>query len=553
MSAPVSHVSSAAAAQPSASEESCRADRGRGWISFVVLSILLAAVAAFQSKVVRKQALWADEVFSLAMATGHSVEHPAAAADRASGDFVVPETPVPASVLRQYLQHRETAAGVREVARAVFLSDTSPPLYYVLLNLWTRRLGVTDADVRSLSVGFALLSVVLLFVVTRELAGTSAARLGAVLWSVSPAFLYYGGEARMYPILWCCLLASAYAALCFGKGSWSSVFLWATSVAAGLLTHYFFLFPCFAFVVYACVTLRGHLRWRFLGATVAAGVLVAPWYINLPASLGLWRITHEWLSVEPHGFDRLWAVVKIPLQWFSGEGQYLWWPNPRAEALALALTLIIAVLYSRRCRIAAPQWPLLLPLLWFAAGCAGPVVFDAVRGTYTSAVLRYSITALPAAIMLLAASLAPHRTSIQVLLATALVGCWIPQAAGMLQDPDRNDQNYWLVAWHLERRTSADDLILIHSIPTGAMGVARYANPAAPMAVWVQQLGVQQVPQTIERLVAGRRRVFYLDVHSVGAPAPEKDWLEQNGELIQQTRLGNAWLSEFAPRNAPSF
>jgi hypothetical protein len=40
--------------------------------------------------------LWGDEVFSLAVATGHSLEGPAAAARPELGDFVEPDHPVPA-------------------------------------------------------------------------------------------------------------------------------------------------------------------------------------------------------------------------------------------------------------------------------------------------------------------------------------------------------------------------------------------------------------------------------------------------------------------------
>ena len=38
-----------------------------------------------------RHCLWVDELFSLAIATGHSLEHPAAAAKPALGDFVEPE------------------------------------------------------------------------------------------------------------------------------------------------------------------------------------------------------------------------------------------------------------------------------------------------------------------------------------------------------------------------------------------------------------------------------------------------------------------------------
>ncbi|HEX2611897.1 MAG TPA: hypothetical protein VHK68_12870, partial [Gemmatimonadales bacterium] len=99
-----------------------------------------------------ERGLWADELFSLAMATGHSLEHPAAVADSTQGDFVEHrEAQVPAAYNR-YLQQEHPPAGPRRVVRAVLLSDTSPPLYYLLLNLWTRGVGTSDRSLRLFSV-----------------------------------------------------------------------------------------------------------------------------------------------------------------------------------------------------------------------------------------------------------------------------------------------------------------------------------------------------------------------------------------------------------------
>ena len=95
--------------------------------------------------------LWGDEIFSLAMATGHSLEHPAAAADPRLGRLrPAGRTPSPPPVFRRYAEHerpagRDPAASIRAVA----LSDTSPPLYYLLLNGWTRALGTGDAGAQA--------------------------------------------------------------------------------------------------------------------------------------------------------------------------------------------------------------------------------------------------------------------------------------------------------------------------------------------------------------------------------------------------------------------
>src|SRR6478736_1598191 len=51
-------------------------------------TICLAAVVAslsLQLAIIHRHGLWTDEVFSLAMATGHSLEHPSRVADPALG------------------------------------------------------------------------------------------------------------------------------------------------------------------------------------------------------------------------------------------------------------------------------------------------------------------------------------------------------------------------------------------------------------------------------------------------------------------------------------
>src|SRR5581483_12276552 len=90
----------------------------------VALAVALAGAARLA--VVDRQSLWADEVFSLAMATGHSLEHAAAEANAGLGDYVEPAGPAPAAAFRRYAEHEEPAAGPGRVLRAVRLSDTSP-------------------------------------------------------------------------------------------------------------------------------------------------------------------------------------------------------------------------------------------------------------------------------------------------------------------------------------------------------------------------------------------------------------------------------------------
>src|SRR6202008_307351 len=98
------------------------------WPALVVV-LLLVVATALRIQAASRPGLWADEIFSLAMATGHSLEHPARDADPALGGQTRQH-------FRRYAEQAQRPAGPGRVVRAVLLSDTSPPFYYLLLNLW---------------------------------------------------------------------------------------------------------------------------------------------------------------------------------------------------------------------------------------------------------------------------------------------------------------------------------------------------------------------------------------------------------------------------------
>ena len=95
------------------------------------------------------------------------------------------------------------------------------------------------------------------------------------------------------------------------------------------------------------------------------------------------------------------------------------------------------------------------------------------------------------------------------------------------------------VARAVSSEHSPSELILVHSIPSGVLGIARYANGSAALASWVGQLGERQVPNSIRALVEGRTLIRFVRFHEVGQPAPEEDWLRENAEVVSEMRFGS--------------
>jgi hypothetical protein len=61
------------------------------------------------------------------------------------------------------------------------------------------------------------------------------------------------------------------------------------------------------------------------------------------------------------------------------------------------------------------------------------------------------------------------------------------------------------------------------------------------------------VPEAVNTLAAGRKRIFFVKIHEVGEPAPEEDWLRANAVVFRETRMKAAGIIEFRPSKAETF
>ena len=95
--------------------------------------------------------------------------------------------------------------------------DIHPPLYYLLLHLWTLLLGPSPLAVRLLSVLVGTATVPLLYATGRRLLGERGGLLAALLLAISPFHVYYSQEVRMYGLV--TLLGVGRFLLCAALGS----------------------------------------------------------------------------------------------------------------------------------------------------------------------------------------------------------------------------------------------------------------------------------------------------------------------------------------------
>lgn len=499
-----------------------------------VALLLVLAGAGLRIAAALHPGLWADEIFSLAMATGHSLEHPAAVADTELGDFVEPRDAVPAGVFRRYVEQETPPAGARRTVRAVLLSDTSPPLYYLLLDPWTRLFGTGDAALRLFSGWWAVAALPLIWLVGLQAADRRTAWSAVVLFSLSPVGLYYSAEGRMYALLWFTSLAFAWATLRLSRdaGGVRDGILWIAAGVAGLLTHYFFAFVWLACTAWLVLGTRGGRR-RAVVALVGVTLLaVLPWYLEVPASLSRWRVTAGWLDGDLPWPGALWRPVELAIGLLAGRSYLGGW-QPAQQVVEATVVILAAVLLARGRLRWLFEGDRLLLWAWAAAACTGPLVFDILMGTTTTTEPRYVLPALPALLLILAASLSHVPQRLHATLLAVIVLAWLP---GLLDtafpgDNTRPWQPYPAIAHRLESQLDPDDVVFLSSTPSGIIGVARYLDADVPVVTWVQRLGTRQLGDAA-RLAAGRRRVALAEVTHLGRGSAAREWLEAHGRQV---------------------
>lgn len=506
-----------------------------------LLVLLLCVSAVVRLGLALRPGIWADEIFSLAMATGHSLEQPAAESDPARGDFVEPSGVVPSGSFRRYAEHEAPPADAAKVIRAVFRSDTSPPLYYVLLNGWTRVFGTGDASLRLCSLVFTVLALPLVWLLGRDLGGTRMAWTAAVLFAVSPVSVFYSVEGRMYSLLWLLAAGLAWTTLALSRRDARPALMaaWVALAAGGLLTHYFFVFVWFAFVAWLLLVPGRLGRAAAIGLAAVSALVVAPWYVRVPESLARWRVSGNWLADPLHGAE--WLTRPFELAWSLLAGGSFWGGSPLVDGgLALAwLLLALQLLRSGRLRNALGREQLLL-WLWVGAVVFGPLAFDLLRHTGASRVTRYVLAGLPGAMLLAALGIEQLRGRAHTAFVALVLLAWTAGLWPILAHRARPGAAYPTLAAELSAWAGPDDLVLVHSIPSGVIGLSRYLRPDVPVASWIAPLGLRRVPDDLERLLQGRRRLALVQVHNLAEPAPAEPWLREHSHLTRRELFDGA-------------
>src|ERR1043166_5092471 len=514
--------------------------------AYIVVGVIVMA-AILRIGLAGNQPLWTGEVFTLAMATGHSLEHAPTVANPALGDFVQLNRPQSVEELRHYMQHDNPPAGLARVVRTLLISDTPPPLYYFLIYGWTLMFGTGDFALRAFSIICSLACFPIIGGIAWRVCGREGVVPSCLLFAFSPLAISYSTEGRMYSLMWVWILAVIWVSLVWiehGQGILLAAG-WVGASAAGFLTHYFFVFPWTALVIFLLLRPEKLGRLRLVTCIVLTGLVILPWYMKVPETLHAWRVMKDWIKVQPIGFNRLTAALQLVLQNFSGAGHH-----SSCNFVALVIFAIIGTATWLRLRSQMFAGRRLLLWLLFAAACSGPLLFDLFMHTYTVNIARYAIAAVPIACLLAGAGLAVVSSRTRLLLVVLILLAWAPNSLIDYRTGARLSPRHR--AEMVSAKETPTDLLIINAAGGGVLSIVRYLNGPAPIVtwlpVWVPQ-PTRRIPESIREFAAGRTRILWLA--AAGSPdiTPERDWLRANTLVFQETKI----FTDFRPKGSQTF
>ena len=138
---------------------------------------------------------------------------------------------------------------------------------------------------------------------------------------------------------------------------------------------------------------------------------------------------------------------------------------------------------------------------------------------------------------------------------SALLLAWLPSGLAQAKGDPRPWEPYRRVDARLMSWAQPGDVVVVHSVPTGVIGLARYLKRDIPIVSWVEPLGLRQVPGDLDLILAGNRRVALVKIHDLHLPSPVEARLREHARLIRRDifNKSGAEVLYFEPLSGSTF
>lgn len=376
-----------------------------GWLTGLILLLLLVAAAVLRFHQISAQSLWMDEYWVLYLATARGD-------DAFSRPLGVVLDPPPDTGFAGAPHWWNIWTGLH--------TTTHPPLYHLVLRWWVDLFGDSDLATHSLSAVLSIAAVALMFDVLRSY-GRWRALAAAGMMTFAPAQIYFAHETRPYTLLIVTALLAARAALAIvrlGPSRGRIIGLLGCALLFAF-THYLAAGALLGVGIFAAIALGGPSRRAIVGALLAALVIVTilwgPQFMRARAAVHLWG-TERRYEIDPNGGPALTGLLlaRVPARLALG-GEDETFARPARWIPFCLLALIIPLWSVRRMPEVAFWW------LWVAGSLGFVAVFDVARHAAMLQNVRYIFVASPGIFALLATPL-PIRGLLR----------WLPSGLALL-------------------------------------------------------------------------------------------------------------------------
>jgi mannosyltransferase len=406
-----------------------------------------------------------------------------------------------------------------QLLHQVRVSETTPPLYFIVAWIWAKLFGTGEVGLRSLSALLGIGAIPLTYACGRELISRWAGLLAAVFAAVSPFLIWYSQEARSYMLF---AVLSGLSFLFFLRarrtGAIRDLLWWAVFSALAVSTHFFAGFLVAPEGILLLV--RRRTRAVLLADLAVAAVQIA-W---MPLALSDTKHPLSWIKAFPLGV----RIKQVPVDFgLSSLFQSSLVTGGVIGAAVLAVIMAVLIVYGR-----APQRGN-AAVAAIVVGCVIllPIALAPLGPDYV--VPRNFIAAwIPLAVLLAAACTAPRTLPVGAALATLSLGAFIWAGVRIDQDSQYQRPDWRGVAAAMGQ-------------PTGPRAIVAYDSGFAsrPLAVYLR--GVSWDPP-------GPSPVTVNEIDVVGSPWQTTPPRLPAGVSLTSRRLAGTFLVERFRLSTPS-
>ncbi|MBN2496242.1 MAG: glycosyltransferase [Deltaproteobacteria bacterium] len=192
-----------------------------------------------------------------------------------------------------------------EIPGYLAVKSVHPPLYFMLLHVWSALFGLSEIATRSLSAGLGAASIPFIAAIGAEVFDRRTGLFAALLLCVSPFHVFYSQEARPYALLGFLVLLAFWIYLRMSKApSWKTYLGYTVACGCLIYTHVFGLFAVLTLNIhYLAVWLlsrdrKGPSPMVWFGLQLGLVALFAPWIGSLLGQIVDNRLFWSWIP-EP--------------------------------------------------------------------------------------------------------------------------------------------------------------------------------------------------------------------------------------------------------------